>query len=340
MSADVLLDARLTRQMSVGMKAYARELARRLPLVAPDLSFAQVARGRNFGLGEQVGLPLLALRRRARVVHHLSVYAALAMPGRVVITVHDLIHLRFPEYFSAKVRPYYLTVVRAACARAARVVTDDPRTVDDLERYLGVPPYKTRVIPLGVDDFFLRDDLGCERADRPYVVYAGNHRPHKDLATLVRAWREIAARTPLDLVLTGADDLAIDLARSAPHGRVRFVGDVDLARLAALYRGAAALVHPALCEGFGLPMLEAAAVGTRVIACADAVPAALRAHMAVFPARDVAALRAEIEAALGDAGAAAGAVRRAEFVARTLTWDACARATADVYRELLEEPDR
>jgi glycosyltransferase involved in cell wall biosynthesis len=88
-----------------------------------------------------------------------------------------------------------------------------------------------------------------------------------------------------------------------------------------------------LCEGFGLPMLEAAAVGAAVIASDDAVPAILRPYVDVFAARDVPTLARLMAAALSEPRSREGARR----FARTLTWDRCAERTAEVYRNVLEE---
>ncbi len=336
--ADVLLDARVTKRMSAGMSAYARELARRLPQIATDLSFDTVDRGGNFGIDEQVRLPLYVLRTRPRMVHHLSVYAPFWTPRPFAITIHDLIHLRFPEQFKRSVGPYYATVVRAVCARAERVITDDPRTVGDLERFLGVDPRKTRVIPLGVDDVYLAVHEP-EPAPRPYFLYAGNHRAHKDLTTLVAAWQALPSDRSVDLAVTGHDDAAELRARRA-EGEVRFLGDVTVERLARLYRGAAAYVHPARLEGFGLPMLEAAAVGTRVIASAESAPAVLAAATETFAAGDARGLSALLLRALDDPfDAARIASQRA--AARPYSWDRVAASTAEVYREVLaESPSR
>jgi glycosyltransferase involved in cell wall biosynthesis len=331
---DIALDARLTRQMSVGMKAYASELTARLPNVAPDLHFAMFSHGANFSLDEQLIFPLRLVRAKPRLTHFLSLYAPLLAPRPYVITIHDLIHLRFPEFFKRRVGPYYQTVVRAICARAARIVTDDQRTVDDLARLLGVERGKVRIIPLGVDDVYLQDVLP-ESAERPYFLYVGNHRPHKDLPTLLHAWAALPEELDVDLLLTGDDDLPPEWRVRRTRGSLRFLGDVTVQRLAQLYRGCVALVHSALCEGFGLPMLEAAAVGTRVIATAEAVPSVLRAYVECFAARDTPALAALMEQALAHPEPARVEVLRA--AAHQLTWDRCARATAEVYREVLEE---
>jgi glycosyltransferase involved in cell wall biosynthesis len=321
--------------MSVGMIAYANELSARLPRVAPDLRFETYRRGANFGLEEQVRLPRYAARFGARLVHHTSVYAPLATPRPFAITIHDLIHLRYPHYFKRSVGSYYAVIVRLVCARAARVITDDPRTVEDLRRFLSVDPRKVRVIPLGVDDVFLRDAI-AEPAARPYFLYAGNHRAHKDLPTLLAAWRALPDDLDVDLVFTGEQDKPEFAEARRQRGTLRFVGEVEPERLARLYRGAAAYVHPSLCEGFGLPMLEAAAQGTRVLACTDALPAVLQAVATTFGAGDVPALTRLLAAALetspGDEDR-----KRMQSLARSYTWDRTAAATAEVYRQILEE---
>jgi glycosyltransferase involved in cell wall biosynthesis len=335
--ARIGLDARLTRQMSIGMQTYARELAARLPRVAPEYAYFTFTQGANFGWDEQVRLPAAIRRARPDLVHFLSLYTPLLLPPRFVITIHDLIHLRFPQYFKAKVRPYYSTVVRWACARAARVITDDERTIEDLAEFLHVDRAKVRVIPLGVTDNFLQPATPFV-ARRPYLLYVGNHREHKDLATLFDAWSALLEHHPIDLYLTGGDDFGGELQRrSTPRGEIVALGDVTTHHLAGYYAGARALVQPALREGFGLPMLEAMAAGCPVVACADAVPRPLLAAAVTFRPRDRAALRLELEKLLTDEGLRVRSINSGRELARGLTWDRCARATADVYREVLEQ---
>jgi glycosyltransferase involved in cell wall biosynthesis len=312
------------------MQAYVDELAVRLPRVAPDLRFAMLPRNRSLSVEEQIGLPLRLARLRPRLAHFPSPYAPLLAPGPYAVTIHDLIHLRFPENFKRTVGPYYATVVRAVCARAARVITDDPRTVPDLKRFLGVRAEKVRVVPLGAADAYMRDGIVPEVASRPYFLYAGNHREHKDLRTLYAAWQALPDDVGADLFLTGTGDDA-DAPRR-PSGTVRYLGDVSTDRLAALYAGTIALVYPSLCEGFGLPMLEAAAVGACVIASTQAVPAGLAPFVATFAPGDVRMLTGMM------AAAAVGGLRNEEArrYARSQTWDRCAEATAEVYREIVQ----
>jgi glycosyltransferase involved in cell wall biosynthesis len=335
--ARIGLDARLTRQLSVGMQTYVRELGTRLPHVAPEYTYVSFTRGGNFDWSEQIALPLAIERAKLDLVHFMSQYVPLLLPRRFVITIHDLIHLRFSRYFKAKVRPYYATVVRYACARAKRVITDDDRTVEDLEVFLGVKRSKVRVIPLGVSETFARA-AQPHVGPRPYLLYVGNHRQHKDLVTLFEAWSRLPESWEVDLYVTGPDDFRGELQRRSRLSRaIVALGDITAEQLAAHYAGARALVQPALREGFGLPMLEAMAAGCPVIACADAVPRPLSLAALTFSAHDVPGLRATIEAVLTNEGLRRRTINSGLQVARALTWARCARETADVYREVLEE---
>jgi glycosyltransferase involved in cell wall biosynthesis len=270
------------------------------------------------------------------LVHFLSQYVPAIVPARFVVTIHDLIHLHFPAHFKSKVRPYYETLVRWTCARATRVITDDDRTVEDLVRFLGTRRAKIRVIPLGVADTFAQA-VAPHAAPRPYFLYVGNHRRHKDLATLFAAWSALAPGLTADLYVTGSDDFGGELQRRSGPGRaIVALGEIRSDELASYYAGAAALVHPSLREGFGLPMLEAMATGCPVLACEDSLPRVLEPAALSFKARDVGGLRTLLEQILTDQGTRERSVNLGREAAGRLSWDRCARATADVYREVLE----
>ncbi len=320
------------------MQTYVRELTARLPKAAPDLEFVTFRDGENFGWAEQVRLPLAIRAAKPALTHFMSQYAPALSPRPYILTIHDLIHLLFPENFKSTVGPYYRTVVRFAAARAARVITDDERTVGDLERFLKIPADRVRVIPLGVDDLFLRP-VEPRRSGRPYFLYAGNHREHKDLRTLFLAWSVLPESIAVDLLLTGEDDVGA-AGYVQPGRRVATLGSLSAEELAGYYAGAVALVHPALREGFGLPMLEAMAAGCPVIACADALPGVLRGAALTFAAGDEVAASEAMRSIVSDQGLRTKLVNEGRARAETLTWDRCARATADIYREVLEESSR
>jgi glycosyltransferase involved in cell wall biosynthesis len=358
---NVVLDARLTRQMSVGMQTYVRELVARLPRIAPDLQFTAVTNAdltstgleviriggsaaANFSLGEQLTLPGL-MRRRGALAHFMSVYAPRFAGIPYVYTIHDLIHRRFPEYFSWKVPPYYRWIARPVAHAARAVITDARATVADLREHLGVADDQVRVVPLGVAERYFVEEQ--ERANRslaarerfglhaPFLLYAGNHRKHKNLEILVRAWSEL--HRPCDLALTETGPFAFAIDRYASqYGRIVALGHVDPELLVSLYAGCAAAVQPSSYEGFGLSVLEGMAAGAPVIVAQTPALVEVAGDAALtFVLDDAATLTAHMNAAIVG-GAAMEALRaRGRARAHAFTWDRTARLTADVYREAL-----
>lgn len=335
--ARIGLDARCGKRISVGMATYMREVSRRLPEIAPQYEFRVYAEGQNLGIAEQVVLPLEMWRDRIDLAHYMAHYVPAFAGGTFVFTIHDLIHLRYVEFFRAYIGPYYRTVVRRACRKAARIITSDRRTIEDLVHYFDVDPAKIVVIPLAPRERFFTQAKAF-RGERPYLLNVGNHRQHKDIPTLLRAWSGLPARYEVDLYLTGPDDFDGELQRlSTPRRRAIVLGDVSDDELAAYYAGAVALVHPALLEGFGLPFVEAMAQGCPVIATDTSLPEPIVPASLSFPVRDAEAARAQIEHLLDDAAFRNDLVERGESIVRGLTWERTARATADVYRTVLEE---
>jgi glycosyltransferase involved in cell wall biosynthesis len=331
------LDARCGRHISVGMATYVREVASALPRVAPQYEYRVYAKGQNLGLAEQILLPLAMWRDRINLAHYMAHYVPVFARGTFVFTIHDVIHLRFVEFFRSYIGPYYNTVVKRACRNAARVITSDERTVDDLVHYFDVDPARIVVIPLAPRGRFFAPATPY-RGERPYLLNVGNHREHKDIPTLLKAWAALPARYDVDLYLTGPDDLNGELQRySNSSRRAVALGNVSDDELASLYAGATALVHPSLLEGFGLPFVEAIAQGCPVIATETSIPRPLADVSLTFPARDVEAARWQMERLLDDSALRADVVKRGAAVVRELSWERTARATAGVYTTVLEE---
>jgi glycosyltransferase involved in cell wall biosynthesis len=325
----IAFDARETSHMSAGVLNYSRMLRFWLPRVAPDLAFKLVGRGDNFDLAEQVGLPLALARSGAALVHFPTLFVPRIVPIPYVLTVHDLIDLHFPQFVKPQVRPYIAGIVAPVARGARAVITDDDATIADLERFLGVDPKRVRVIALGNDD--PPDAVVPVSRPRPYVLYVGNRRPHKNLATLVAAWSALPPAQPVDLVVTGVPDDTLRAARGP--GEIVFLGDRTDDELRRWYAGALVYAHPALREGFGLPLLEAMRCGAPVLASAAATPRVLAPHAQLVAALDIGAWTAALAALVADPARARELGTRAQTATRTLTWERTARATAAVYRE-------
>ena len=272
-----------------------------------------------------------ALRRLGAALAHTQHALPLRPPCPCVVTVHDLSFEREPELMSRKDRAVFRLVVPRAVRRAARVLAVSERTKADLVELYGVDPVKVVVTPNGVDAAFrprrAGEELGRDSVSHgPYVLVVGAiHRRKNQLAAL-----DAARAAGLELVVVGpAKDAALEAELRRRGARVE--GYVDSARLVDLYRDAACLVQSSRFEGFGLPVLEAMASGTPVVAVPDPALREVAGDAAVFVAED--GLAAGIRDALRDREqlSAAGLER-----ARAFTWRAAAERTLAVYQEILE----
>jgi glycosyltransferase involved in cell wall biosynthesis len=295
---------------------------------------------------EQAGLPLAAARRGADVLHAPNCFLPLRRGGRPgVVTVHDLAFEVFPEDFAARTRAKYRWITPRAARSAERVIAVSAFTRDDLCDRYGVDPARVRVVPnapalAGAAGGVAGPPAGATPGvapasgfDEPYLLGVGDLRAKKNWGRLVAAWRTLrAAGLPHRLVIAGADAGQGPALRAAAGGEpLELPGYVPDDRLDALMRGAEALVHPSLYEGFGLVVLEAQARGCPVaIASGTALPEAGGDAAVLFDPRDTAAIAAAIEDVLA---------RREELAARgrrhaaRFSWAATAAATVAVYRE-------
>jgi glycosyltransferase involved in cell wall biosynthesis len=322
----VALAARPTARASAGMRAYARALLERIPRVAPDIELVPIE--------SPLALHPLALRAaRAQLVHLPYLEAAPLVPRPYVAMLHDAIQLQYPALFSRATAAYWRFVAGPLYRGAARVLVSEPRVADDCVALLGVARERVRVVPLGYGDAVV--GAAPWEAQRPYVLYAGNHAAHKDLATLYAAWAALPGDLTLDLVLTGRDEPAVRSKFVRNGGAIAFLGDLDDATLARRYRGALAYVQPSLAEGFGIPALEAAVAGVPVLATTTAVPSIVAPFAQTFAPGDTGALASLLATLARDPGPARRRAAEGVVVLRAYTWDRFAASTAAVYREVV-----
>ncbi|MEP6977762.1 MAG: glycosyltransferase family 1 protein [Thermoleophilia bacterium] len=261
---DVLVDARWaaeggTRDV-LGIRRFAQEVIARLPR-------AESLEG---------GLPLLhpleplwltaviALRRPA-VYFSPGFNPPAWSAAPLVFCIQDLIHLAIPAESTPLIRAYYRTVVRPAGRRARAVCTASHFARDEVRAWLGETVHVVAV-GAGVASEFRPDGDRATRG-RPYVLYVGNRKPHKNLPRLFEAFARSGIAGEASLLLTGSSDPeTVEAAwRAGVERSVDFAGRVAEADLPALYRGALATALPSLYEGFGLPALESMACGVPVV---------------------------------------------------------------------------
>jgi len=331
----VLVDADVLGRHRTGDETYVLNLLRRLPELAGD-EFRFVALTRHPDLVPAgvaaVELPARfqelrmawsvprALRRLSPALAHFQHALPLWWEGPSVVTVHDLSFEREARAMGRLDRAIFKWGVPRAVRRARRVIAVSERTKRDLIELYGVAESKVAVTPHGVDPAFTPDG-----SSGGYLLFVGAIQERKNPL----AAAEAAAEVGLPLVVAGPEREPA-LARELERRGADLRGYVEKDELARLYRGAAALVLPSRYEGFGLPVLEAMACGTPVVAANDPALREVAGEAALYakPAELADAIRRAI--AERDRLVSAGLARAAQF-----TWDETARRTLDVYREAL-----
>jgi glycosyltransferase involved in cell wall biosynthesis len=235
----------------------------------------------NYSVTEQIRIPL-ALRREGVTLFHAPHYVLPPLVRcRSVVTIHDCIHLMFPQYLPNRLAlAYARTSIDLAARRATRVMTVSESSKRDILRFVDTEPEKIDVIYNAYDERFgvePREEDVVRVRERyqlhdEFVLYAGNVKPHKNLERLIDAFDRVRKRglDHLKLVLIGDEISKYAALRRAVHQHqlhkyVRFLGYLPEETLAVMYRLAGVFVFPSLYEGFGLPPLEAMASGTPVV---------------------------------------------------------------------------
>lgn len=242
-----------------------------------------VVDARIYTAREQWAVPWAA--RGCGLLHVPHYNAPLFERAPMVITIHDVIHLTDPAYGrSFKAWAYARLMLYKAARKAARIITVSEYSKDQIIERLDVPNAKVSTIPNGADKEFLPMDKGTafRRVSTalgirgPYLLFVGGLKPHKNVATLLRAFALLRERREISqrLVILGHgervyDELVRECVRLQIGPWVDFVAPVHRALLPQVYAAADTLVMPSTAEGFGLPVLEAMACGTPVI-CSQA----------------------------------------------------------------------
>jgi glycosyltransferase involved in cell wall biosynthesis len=343
----VAFDADVLGRQRTGDETYVLNVLRELGALAPsDLRLVAITRRpdlvpegvervelavRSQELRMAWSLPRMLRRLSADLVH--TQYAVpLRCPCPAVVTVHDLSFEREPGLMSWKDRVVFRLVVPRAVRRAARVLTVSERTKADLVERYGLGPERIVVTPNGVDPAFRpappsgADNASNSLLQGAYVLSVGAIQRRKNqLAAL-----DASKAAGLQLVVVGPEKDA-ELAAELRRRGARLEGYVETQRLVDLYRGAACLVQSSRYEGFGLPVLEAMASGTPVVAVPDPALREVAGDAAIFV--EEAELAEGIRHALDERVrlVTAGLER-----ARAFSWRAAAERTLAVYGEILE----
>jgi glycosyltransferase involved in cell wall biosynthesis len=368
----IAIDARKLRDYGIG--TYVRNLLRELARIDTSSEYVLLCGAADCGLAADLGPNFRAvrepagaysvreqfaipndLRREHADLFHAPHYVLPALtPCRSVVTIHDCIHLRFPQYLPSRLGyAYARTSLWTATHRARRVITVSEASKRDILRYFRIPESRIDVIYNAIDERFWQEPSGDEmervrqryQLTAPFVLYAGNIKPHKNLERLIEAFhllrQENAGLRDVQLLIIGDEISKYATLRRAVHRHklhkfVRFFGFVSDQTLAALYRLADVFVFPSLYEGFGLPPLEAMASGTPVITSnVSSLPEVAGDAALMIDPYEPAAIADAMRRVLTDAALRADLRARGLARARGFSWERSIRRVHEIYREVL-----
>ena len=315
--------------------------------VSEPVAKAASADGRR-SIGDLLRMSRAASREPLDLFFFPSVYSYFPILRKlpILLAIHDSIPERNPSmhFDSRKAALFWRTKVRLALAQATLVLTVSEYSKRSLGKFLGVPGRNIRVLPEGASAVFRKLDAGAP--EHRYVLYVGGFSPHKNLATLVRAFSQLQARfSGVRLVLVGDyqsdpfkhsySDLKRLVSQLSLDKEVVFTGYVPDDELCRIYNQAALVALPSLDEGFGLPALEAMSCGVPVVASSGNAMEELigDAGMLVDP-HDEPAITAAMDRILADAALAQELSARSLQRASQFSWESTARGLVSVFHEM------
>jgi glycosyltransferase involved in cell wall biosynthesis len=305
-------------------------------------------------VAEQVMLPARLVAQNVSLLHEPHYVLPPLVPCRAVVTIHDCIHLMFPQYLPNRLAyGYARATLWTAARRAERIFTVSETSKADILRYCDVAAERIIVVYNAIDDRFATppEPEAIERVREryqlhgPFALYVGNIKPHKNLERLIDAF-DLVRRggfERLELLIIGDQISKYPRLRRAVdkhklHKHVRFLGFVADDTLAALYRLATVFVFPSLYEGFGLPPLEAMASGTPVVTSnRSSLPEVVGDAAVLVDPYSAASIAEGIQQVLSDPELRRSLSARGLARAREFSWDASIRRVHEVYMDVASQ---
>jgi glycosyltransferase involved in cell wall biosynthesis len=367
----IAFDITAARTNRMGTGTYVRQLGNSLrPLLGDRLlpiefGFARLQRHRKTPRDRlatlahdtwwtQVGALRAARSRKASLLHMPTMLAPVRSALPVVVTIHDLAILRFPQNFRQWHRTYTTRLLPRLVRGVDAIITDSQATKNDLVELLGVAPERISVIPCGIggsfvrradDDSHLHDVRERYALPRRYAITVGAIEPRKNIPRLLRAIDVLARRRPelrdVTLIHVGpagwlTDEVSQTLATLRLRDRVRFLGFVPNDDLAALYQLARVSVYPSLFEGFGLPVLEAMASGCPVVTSnISSMPEVAGDAAVLIDPTDEESIAEGLARVWSDERLRDDLIARGLRRAASYTWESTARNTIRLYERVL-----
>jgi len=302
----------------------------------------------NMFTWNHVRLPLHLARHPVDLFHGPFYTLPAICPSPAVVTIHDITFDLHPEWFTRRARLAFSGFAASSARKARHVLTvSECSRRDIIERY-GLPADRVTAAPLAPDPQFVPASAAAAAAfaagpgeGRPYLLHVGSITPRRNVTRLLEAFARVIREVDVSLVLAGrveppSPPLAPAIEALGLTGSVRVCGYVGGDDLAALYRGAAALVCPSLYEGFGLPVAEAMACGIPAVVSGTSCFPEVAGEAALFvDPEDTGSIADGLRRVLTDRPLRERLIRLGHERARGFSWERTAAATLAVYHDAL-----
>jgi glycosyltransferase involved in cell wall biosynthesis len=370
----IAIDARKWHDYGIG--TYVRNLIRHLARIDRDTTYflfcheADAATLRDlaanfvpvpddsggYSFAEHLSIPRKLRRLGAELLHSPHYVRPLLCPTPSVVTIHDCIHLLFPQYLPRMAWTYARFMMGSALKKSALVFTvSEASRADILRFYPWANPERVQVVPNALDEALLEEPEPeeMERVKERYqirgrfVLYAGNIKPHKNLERLIAAFgllKQQGGHEDVKLLIIGDEvnryaALRRSVERMGVRPDVRFFGFVPDRTLAALYRLASVFAFPSLYEGFGLPPLEAMACGTPVVTSRiSSLPEVVGDAAVLVDPYSVEDIAEGLARVLGDREVRDRLVERGLLRVKSFSWERSVSAIHAGYMKVLHQP--
>ena len=316
-----------------------------------------VERSPSYSIRELMALSWRLFRLEIDLYHSTHYVLPAVVPCRAVVTIHDIIHLLYPEFLPSTLAYFYAQrMIRRSLSRGDRIIAVSQNTKTDLMDYFKVDGRKIRVVYSGVTDRYraklsqatISARLNEFGIDQPYLLFVGNPKPHKNLDNVVKAYARSLEILDFDADLVCVGDregMEFKVRQRAEQlglgDRIRLVGHVPEEALPALYQGATLFVFPTLYEGFGLPVVEAMASGVPVITSkTSALREIAEGYSHLVNPLDVEEIAKAIAQCMADPEHREALKKLGLRRADDFRWPRTAEQTLEVYRAALQAPKR
>lgn len=362
---DIIIDARIVNHQLNGIARYTYELVRRvsnisyykLKLLVNDMVLGKEIFGefkniefiemksKFLSLKEQLELPKILNKYKGKAIFHSpSFVGSPFVKIDTIMTIHDLNHLRFPQFYTKFHKYYYDYIVKISAKKCSKLLTVSNFSKQELVEWLNCDENNIIVTYNGIDDRFkvISDRNKLENVREKYnlpdrfILYIGNQKPHKNVETLISSMKYIEG---IKFAINGNGNESINKAikENGVENKILKIGFVDEEDLPYVYNLATVFIFPSLYEGFGLPPLEAMACGCpAIVSNTSSLPEVVGDAALKVEPRDDKGFANAINKLLEDEEMRNQMINKGLIRVKEFSWDKLAEDTVTVYSQVMK----